>query len=91
MENIDITELFQYFNIVIWGICICVSYVLKHSFKKFPKRLIPCIMLILGGFLGVIFYGNISLENIFSGMFSGILSTVSLEILVNIRNKKNTK
>ena len=91
MGEINTVELLDYFNIVVWGICLCLRYVIRTSFKKFPSKWTPCLVLILGIILQIFFYGGFTIENIFSGMFSGLLSTVSFEILINMGNKKNKK
>lgn len=89
--DVNATELLKYFNIVIWGICICLGYVIRTLFKKFPKKWMPCLMLIIGILLEVVFYKGITIEGIFSGMFSGLLSTVPFGTLINVGNKKNKK
>ena len=80
-------NLLEYVNIVTWGICLCIGYVLKVTVEKFPNRFVPLTMMLLGILINVIIYWEFSAENIFSGMISGILSTGSYEILQNLINK----
>ena len=53
--------------------CLVVGYVLK-KLDFIPDKFIPLIMLILGGFSGVVVNG-FSFEGIVFGMVSGVAST----------------
>ena len=86
----DAANLLEYVNIVTWGICLCLGYVLKVTIQKFPNRFVPLTMMILGIVINIIVNWNLSAENIFSGMISGILSTGSYEILQNLIKKTDS-
>lgn len=87
MADMDTANLLTYVNVITWGICLCIGYVLKVTVKKFPNRFVPLTMMLLGIIVNLLIYREFSAENIFSGMISGILSTGSYEILQNIINK----
>lgn len=87
MADMDTANLLTYVNVITWGICLCIGYVLKVTVKKFPNRFVPLTMMLLGIIVNLLIYREFSAENIFSGMISGILSTGSYEILQNMINK----
>ena len=76
MENINVSDLLGYFDILTWGICLCIKYAFKTAFNKILIR--------------IIIYRELTAENIFTGMFSGILSAVSFKALTNTLRKNNT-
>lgn len=90
MDNINISDLLGYFDILTWGICLCFKYAVKTAFDKIPKKWIPGIMLLFGVLIRIIIYRELSAENIFTGMFSGILSAVSFKSLTNSLGKNKT-
>lgn len=90
MENINISDLLGYFDILTWGICLCLKYAFKTAIDKVPKKWLPGIMLLCGVLIQIIIYKEWSVENIFTGMFSGILSAVSFKSLTNIHGKNKT-
>lgn len=90
MENINISDLLGYFDILTWGICSCLKYAFKTAIDKVPKKWMPAIMLLCGVLIRIIIYRELTAENIFTGMFSGILSAVSFKSLTNIRGKNKT-
>lgn len=90
MENINISDLLGYFDILTWGICLCLKYALKTVIDKIPKKWIPALMLLCGVFIRILIYREITAENIFTGMLSGILSAVSFKALTNIYGKNKT-
>ena len=85
----DLTFLLELIDPIILGICLAVGYVLKHSFEKFPNKLIPLMALCLGTILTIVanINTNITLEVILSGMISGLASTGMHELLRNLLNK----
>lgn len=50
----------------------------------------PGLMLLCGVLIRIIIYRELTAENIFTGMFSGILSAVSFKALTNTLGKNNT-
>lgn len=81
----DISQLSQYLNIIIVGICLCVGYVIKTSITFIPNKYIPLIMLILG--TGVSIFMNldrITAPIILKGMVSGLASTGFHEAFKNM-------
>lgn len=89
--NMQLSELLQYVNMVTLGICLCVGYVLKSIFSKFPNRWIPVVMLALGVVVNIVMFHDLRPANILSGMISGLVSTGSYEVFKNIfMDKKNS-
>lgn len=85
----DITFLNQFINVVIVGICLCVGYVIKTSLTKINNKYIPLIVLILGTILSVVTnLNNLGLEDILTGMFSGLASTGLYELFKNLIERK---
>lgn len=85
----DITFLNQFINVVIVGICLCVGYVIKTSLTKINNKYIPLIVLILGTILSVVTnLNNFGLEDILTGMFSGLASTGLYELFKNLIERK---
>ena len=87
----DLSFLTDFINIGILGICLCVGYVIKNiintnDFNKF----IPLIALVLGTVLSIVTnIGNITLNVILTGMFSGLASTGLYEMFKNLINKES--
>lgn len=73
----DLSVLMQYVDIVIVGICLCVGFVVKKWIKDIDNKYIPTIVALLGLILKVVsnLSGGITLDLIFSGLFSGLAST----------------
>ena len=90
MGNINVSDLLGYFDILTWGICLCIKYAFKTAFNKIPKKWMPGLMLLCGVLIRIIIYRELTAENIFTGMFSGILSAVSFKALTNTLRKNNT-
>lgn len=90
MENINVSDLLGYFDILTWGICLCIKYAFKTAFNKIPKKWMPGLMLLCGVLIRIIIYRELTAENIFTGMFSGILSAVCFKALTNTLGKNNT-
>ena len=38
MENINVSDLLGYFDVLTWGICLCIKYAFKTAFNKIPKK-----------------------------------------------------
>lgn len=73
----DLSVLMQYIDVLIVGICLCVGFVIKKWIKDMDNKFIPTIVAALGLILKVVsnLSGGITLELIFSGLFSGLAST----------------
>ena len=73
----DLSVLMQYIDIVIVGICLCVGFVVKKWIKDVDNKYIPTIVALLGLILKAVsnLSGGITLDLIFSGLFSGLAST----------------
>ncbi len=66
----------EYMLPIVFGICLCIGYVLKQWVKDVNNRYIPTIVALLGIFLSVWIRGwQISPEIILSGLISGLSST----------------
>lgn len=72
----DLSFMSEYLVLVVFGICLCVGFVIKTSFPSVDNKYIPLIMAILGIALNVWACGlKITPEIILAGMFSGLSST----------------
>lgn len=85
----DMSLLFDYINFVTWGMCLCIGFVLKSLFAKFPNRFIPLSMLIIGMLINMILYYDVSPGILLGGMLSGLISTGSYEVFKNIIEQKD--
>lgn len=83
----DLTFLKEYQSPIIVGICLCVGYVIKHSFSFISNKYIPLLMAILGLIINIGINKNITWEIILQGLFSGLISTGLHEAFINIINK----
>lgn len=78
----DLTFLNEYLVLVVFGICLCVGYVIKHTFTGVDNKFIPLIMAVLGVVLNIWFSGfTFSPEILLGGLFSGLSSTGSHQML----------
>lgn len=83
----DLSFLFQYVDLVVLGICLCVGFALKYAkiFERFGNEYIPLSMLILGTAINVIIYwGSLNATIILGGMVSGLASTGLYEMVRNL-------
>lgn len=73
----DLSILMQYIDVLIVGICLCIGFVIKKWIKDVDNKFIPTIVAALGLILKIVsnLSGGITLELIFSGLFSGLAST----------------
>lgn len=78
----DLTFLNEYLVLVVFGICLCVGYVIKHTFTGVDNKFIPLIMAVLGVVLNIWLSGfTFSPEILLGGLFSGLASTGSHQML----------
>lgn len=89
----NLTEIMNYVNVVILGICLCVGYMLKNAVSTNKiNKFIPLIMGVLGMVLAVVSnVHQISLEVVLIGLFSGLASTGLYETFRNLINKKESE
>lgn len=86
---IDINFLIDYLVLVVFGICLCVGFILKNAVPSDKiNKYIPLIMAVLGLVL------NMWVNNWFltptvmlGGLFSGLASTGAYELFRNLINK----
>lgn len=84
----DLTFLNDYLVLVVFGICLCVGYVIKSSLDFIPNKLIPLIMLVLGLVINIgININDINANVILGGMFSGLASTGFHQLFVKLIDK----
>lgn len=76
LGGINMDFLNEYMLPIVFGICLCIGYVLKQWVKDVNNRYIPTIVALLGIFLSIwIRSWQISPEIILSGLISGLSST----------------
>lgn len=83
-HDMDIQFIFEYVDLVIMGICLCVGFSIKHArlFEKIGNRFIPLIVMTFGCLLNVLVnLDHISLKIVLTGMTSGLCSTGLYELL----------
>lgn len=86
----DLSVFLGSINIVIVGICLCVGYVVKNIYTNDKiNKYIPLIMACLGLTMSICTnLDKISLEVIFTGLFSGLASTGCYEAFKNLISQK---
>lgn len=86
----DITFLSQYVNVLIFGICLIVGYVIKNAFDSIPNKYIPLAVTCLGLILAFVTNtAHWSLDVALTGMVSGLASTGCYELLRNLFFKED--
>ena len=87
----DLTFLMDYLVLVVFGICICVGFIVKYAIPSEKiNRFIPLIMAVLGVVLNTWVNGfAFSPDILLGGLFSGLASTGCYELFRNLINKKN--
>ena len=80
------SKLSEYINIITWGLCLCIGYVLKNIFSDFPNKYIPLVMFFLGIFISIIIHKSVNVEILLEGMLSGLSSTGTYELYKNWQN-----
>lgn len=83
----DIAFLNEYLVLVVFGICLCVGFIIKSSLDFIPNKYIPLVMAILGVILNVWVANGMSPEVILGGLFSGLASTGCHQLFKNLINK----
>ena len=85
----DITYLFDYVNLLTWGICLCIGFALKTAFESFPNKYIPLASLTMGCLINVLInlQSGINATVVLGGMISGLASTGLYEMMRNLLDK----
>lgn len=82
----DLSVFLGSINIVIVGICLCIGYIIKNIYTNDKiNKYIPLVMATLGLIMSVCTnLDKITLEVIFTGLFSGLASTGCYEAFKNL-------
>lgn len=82
----DLSVFLGSINIVIVGICLCIGYIIKNIYTNDKiNKYIPLVMACLGLIMSVCTnLDKITLEVIFTGLFSGLASTGCYEAFKNL-------
>ena len=71
----DLTFMQDYLVLVVFGICLCIGYLIKTSVPKIDNKYIPLIVAILGVAINVWLNGEFTPTVLLGGLFSGLAST----------------
>lgn len=77
----------DYLVVVVFGICLCVGYLIKTSIPQIDNKCIPLIVAILGVLLNIWMNLSVSPEIILGGLFSGLASTGAHQLFVKMIEK----
>lgn len=81
----DLSFLFDFANVIVVGICLCVGYIVKNFIGTDKiNRFIPLIMGILGVIITVWINLSFTPEILLTGLFSGLASTGLYEAFKNL-------
>lgn len=83
----DIAFLNDCLVLVVFGICLCIGYIIKSSLDFIPNKYIPLIMAVLGVILNVWVANAISPDVLLGGLFSGLASTGCHQLFKNLIQK----
>ena len=79
----------DYIILVVFGICLCVGFIIKHSLDFIDNKYIPLIMGCLGLLLSTLnmyLQGDaFSLDVVLQGLASGLASTGAFEAFRNLK------
>ena len=85
----DLSFLKDYLVLVVFGICLCVGYIIKKSLDFIPNKYIPLIMGILGLAINVaINVPNITADVVLAGLFSGLAATGAHQLFAQLINNE---
>lgn len=70
----ELTDLTQYFVLVVMVACLVLGYVIKKSFDFIPNKYIPAILALVGAVLNPVVSG-LSVETVVYGALTGLAST----------------
>lgn len=71
----DLSFLNEYMMPVVFGLCLCVGYIIKHWIKDVDNKIIPTVCAIIGVLAAMGVSKTVSVEIILAGMLSGLAST----------------
>ena len=70
----EMNQLLMYIDVVAVGICLCITYILKHALAEYPQKYMPLIMSIVGIAVEILAKHNLAMEIVLTGMLSGLSS-----------------
>jgi hypothetical protein len=81
----DVSALMDFGNVLIFGICLCVGFILKDAVQTDKiNRYIPLIMGALGVALSFWIFQVMTPTVLLTGLFSGLASTGAYEAFKNL-------
>lgn len=81
----DVSTLMDFGNVLIFGICLCVGFILKDAVQTDKiNRYIPLIMGALGVALSFWIFQVMTPTVLLTGLFSGLASTGAYEAFKNL-------
>jgi hypothetical protein len=81
----DVSALMNFGNVLIFGICLCVGFILKDAVQTDKiNRYIPLIMGALGVALSFWIFQVMTPTVLLTGLFSGLASTGAYEAFKNL-------
>lgn len=83
----DLTFLQEYLVLVVFGICLCVGYIIKNSLDVIPNKYIPLLMGVIGVVLTCWLKMSFTPEVLLAGLFSGLAATGCYELFRNLIEK----
>ena len=84
----DLSFLLNYLDLIIFGICLCVGFIIKNSFDFIPNKYIPVIVGMLGLVINIVSnLPSITPSIILTGLFSGLAATGAYEAFKNLIDK----
>ena len=89
VDNMDLSYLFEYVNLITLGICLCAGFALKTAFNRFPDKYIPLAALCGGCVINILInlQTGINAAVVLGGMISGLASTGLYEMMRNLLDK----
>lgn len=84
----DMSFLSEFLSLVIFGVCLCVGYVIKNLVpEEKVNRFIPLIVAVIGVAIGVWMNMKLTPEILLTGLLSGLASTGAHQLFTQIINK----
>lgn len=81
----NVADLLSFGNLLIFGICLCVGFILKNLIPSDKiNKYIPLVMGLLGVVLAFWVFGKMTPEVLLTGLFSGLASTGAYEAFKNL-------
>ena len=86
----DLSFITEYCIPIVFVACLMVGYCIKHikKLEVISNDYIPTILAVLGGILGCVYNGGITLEAIVFGAFSGLASTGAHQAFTRLINRE---